>query len=305
MSLTPNFGLNIPDAGDIVNLLTQCYPNFTLIDTAMQSIKETGVTTATETKSGTTHQIVRTVADCNVLRFTATSNFVTGDTFTVDGVPVTGVAVNGTSLQTGDFVINSDVLAILNGGKLTLFAGGATAPDASDVSYDNTGSGLTATDVQDAIDELKGDIPTSFDADDVVYDNTGSGLTATNVQDAIDEVNAKIDTGSSVTVTADGVKTISQICDELYALIDRTKLKGTSVLKIVGSTQTFTLHLTSITSTRLTFVAEWLTSSHQYRLWNYDLMISGSEIYQLNGSFTASSIGGGAGTAGDTWSIVY
>lgn len=154
MSLTPNFGLNIPDAGDIVNLLTQCYPNFTLIDTAMQTIKETGVTTATETKSGTTHQIVRTVADCNVLRFTATSNFVTGDTFTVDGVPVVGVAVNGSSLQTGDFVINSDVMAILNGGKLTLLAGGASAPDASDVSYDNTGSGLTATDIQNAIDEL-------------------------------------------------------------------------------------------------------------------------------------------------------
>ena len=158
MSLTPNFGLNIPDAGDIVNLLTQCYPNFTLIDTAMQSIKETGVTTSTETKSGTTHQIVRTVADCNVLRFTATSNFVTGDTFTVDGVPVVGVAVNGTSLQTGDFVINSDVMAILNGGKLTLLTGGSGANDASDVTYDNTGSGLTATNVQDAVDELKTDI---------------------------------------------------------------------------------------------------------------------------------------------------
>lgn len=188
MSLTPNFGLNIPDAGDIVNLLTQCYPNFTLIDTAMQSIKETGVTTATETKSGTTHQIVRTVADCNVLRFTATSNFITGDTFTVDGVPVVGVAVNGTSLQTGDFVINSDVMAILNGGKLTLLTGGSGANDASDVSYDNTGSGLSATDVQQAIDELKGDIPTSFNADDVVYDNTGSGLNATDVQSALDEI---------------------------------------------------------------------------------------------------------------------
>jgi hypothetical protein len=36
--------------------------------------------------------------------------------------------------------------------------GGGTA--ASAVSYDNTGSGLTATDVQDAIDEVYGDIPT-------------------------------------------------------------------------------------------------------------------------------------------------
>lgn len=55
--------------------------------------------------------------------------------------------------------------------------------DADDVDYDNTESGLTATDVQDAIDEIN-----SKDAGDISYDNTSSGLTATNVQDAIDEV---------------------------------------------------------------------------------------------------------------------
>ena len=164
MSLTPNFGMNIPDVTDVVNLLTQCYPNFTLLDGALQSIKETGVTTASETKSGTVHQLVRTDGDCDVLRFTATSNFVTGDSFTVDGTPVTGVAVNGASLQTGDFVINSNVLAILNGGVLTLFAGEAAAPAASDVTYDNTGSGLTAADVQNAIDEIVNDLETLADA---------------------------------------------------------------------------------------------------------------------------------------------
>lgn len=37
---------------------------------------------------------------------------------------------------------------------------GASSPSASDVSYDNTGSGLSADDVQEAIDELAGDIPT-------------------------------------------------------------------------------------------------------------------------------------------------
>lgn len=36
----------------------------------------------------------------------------------------------------------------------------AGSPSASDVSYDNTGSGLSADDVQEAIDELAGDIPT-------------------------------------------------------------------------------------------------------------------------------------------------
>lgn len=228
MSLTPNFGMNIPDATDIVNLLTQCYPNFTLLDGILQSIKETGVTTASETKSGTVHQLVRTDGDCDVLRFTATSNFVTGDSFTVDGTPVTGVAVNGASLQTGDFVINSNVLAIINGGVLTLFAGGAAAPAASDVTYDNSGSGLTATDVQDAIDEIVGDIPANAAA--LSYDNTVSGLTATDVQDAIDELAAAV-TPQSVSVTSDGVKTGAQLMAALFALADVTKINAKSALQ--------------------------------------------------------------------------
>lgn len=58
--------------------------------------------------------------------------------------------------------------------------------DADDIVYDNTTSGLTATDAQAAIDEVVQAIPA--DAADLSYDNTTSGLTATNVQDAIDEV---------------------------------------------------------------------------------------------------------------------
>ena len=37
--------------------------------------------------------------------------------------------------------------------------GGGGGGSASDVTYDNTSSGLTATNVQDAIDEVVGDIP--------------------------------------------------------------------------------------------------------------------------------------------------
>lgn len=159
MSLTPNFGFNIPDSTDIVNLLTQCYPNFSTADTAMQAIKETGVTVATESKAGTVHNLVRNSSDCALLWFTATSNYVTGDTFTVDGSPVSAVKVSGAGLETGDFVINSNVLAIVKGAVLTVLAGGGSSQiDAADVDYDNTGSGLTATDVQAAIDEVVTDV---------------------------------------------------------------------------------------------------------------------------------------------------
>ena len=65
------------------------------------------------------------------------------------------------------------------------------ADDASEISYDNTESHLTASNVQAAIDEVVTEIGsiTSPDASDVSYDNTSSGLTADDVQDAIDELN--------------------------------------------------------------------------------------------------------------------
>lgn len=70
---------------------------------------------------------------------------------------------------------------------------------ASQVTYDGSGSGLSATDVQGAIDEVKGDIPTT--AADVPYNNTVSGLSATDVQDAIDEISSSAGVSSFNTRT--------------------------------------------------------------------------------------------------------
>lgn len=84
--------------------------------------------------------------------------------------------------------------------------------EADDVAYDNTTSGLTATNVQDAIDEVNSKIPQggAVQADDVAYDNTSSGLTATNVQDAIDEVSA----GATLRATGTGA-TLGAIASSL------------------------------------------------------------------------------------------
>lgn len=65
--------------------------------------------------------------------------------------------------------------------------GGSTEIAAANVSYDGTTSGLVATSVQAAIDEVNGKISTP-EADDIAYDNQTSGLVATNVQAAIDEL---------------------------------------------------------------------------------------------------------------------
>lgn len=196
MTTTTNFGFNIPDGTDNVNLLTQNYPNWTNLDAILKAIKDTGVTTATATKTGTNFAVVRNDTDCNFFRFVATANYVAGDTFTVDGVPVTATSAAGTALPSGAFVINQSVIAIVNSGVLTvLVGGGLSSVDASDVDYDNSVSGLTATDVQAAIDEVQAEIaaiPSTVAASAVTYDNTVSGLTASDVQAAIDELKSLI-----------------------------------------------------------------------------------------------------------------
>lgn len=185
MSLTPNYSFIIPTGSDAVNLLTQCYPNFTSLDSILKPIQESGVTVATDTKVGTVHQLVRTDSSCNMFRFIATGNYASGDTFTVDGSPVTATAMDGTALPGGAFVINQSVVCVLNNLVLTVLIAGkeTTALPASAVTYDNTVSGLTATNAQDAIDELKSDIPSN--ASDVPYTDTYS-IGATNVQSALD-----------------------------------------------------------------------------------------------------------------------
>ena len=60
---------------------------------------------------------------------------------------------------------------------------------AQNINYDNSTSGLSSTNIQDAIDELDNALDNlSTDAKDIIYDNTTSGLSAGNVQSAIDEV---------------------------------------------------------------------------------------------------------------------
>lgn len=188
MQTTTNYSFTIAEGSDSVNLLTQLYPNFTSLDGILLPIQNNGTTPATHTKAGTVHQLVRTTTGCAVLRFVATGNYNAGDTFTVDGASVTATSCNGQSLPAGAFVINQSVMAILNGAVLTVLAGGSSISDASDVIYNNAVSGLTATNVQDAIDEVYGDIPSSFSATNVTYNNAVSGLTATDVQTAIDEI---------------------------------------------------------------------------------------------------------------------
>ena len=154
MQYTPHYNLNLPEGTDIVNPLIQDNPNYSAIDTALYDNKLRVIGTATHTKTGTNHSIVLVDSDIPVFRFVATGDYATGDTFSVDGVTVTPRVADGSSVPTGAFKINSTVEAVLDGSILNLInVDGAKI--ASDVSYNNTSSGMTATNVQDAIDELQ------------------------------------------------------------------------------------------------------------------------------------------------------
>ena len=157
MQYTTHYNLNLPEGTDIVNPLVQDNPNYSAIDTALYDNKVRVVGNATEVKSGTVHAITRSDSDIDVIKFTATGDWITGNTMTVDGAPVSVYLPDGTAPLTGAYVINTEVIAVINGSRVTLY-GAQKLPSytASDISYDNTQSGLAATDVQDAIDEVAG-----------------------------------------------------------------------------------------------------------------------------------------------------
>lgn len=154
MTYTTNYNLMLVEGTDVVNPLTQLNPNISDIDSQMKANADATVARATCTKTGTNHAVTTVNSDAAMQRFTATGNWETGDTMTIDGVSVSVYLPDGTAPQTGCFVINSEVIIAINGSRVTLYAAPALSQQASDISYDNTLSGLAASDVQDALDEL-------------------------------------------------------------------------------------------------------------------------------------------------------
>lgn len=162
MQYTSNYNFLLPEGTDVVNPLVDVNPNFSTLDTIIKGVSDHAVDRAACTKTGTTHSVVRSNTSANVFEFTATGDWDTGDSMVVDGTPVSVFLPDGTAPLTGAYIINTEVLCIINGTRVTLLTGAQTVTslDASDVVYDNTTSGLTATNAQDAIDELDASVDT-------------------------------------------------------------------------------------------------------------------------------------------------
>ena len=107
MNQTTNYNFNVPVGSDIVNPLVQDFPNWESLDTILRNVANTGITTATHTKTGTIHTLTFSETTIPMIRFQATADFNTNDTFTVNGVSVSALTVSGESLPGGAFVIGS------------------------------------------------------------------------------------------------------------------------------------------------------------------------------------------------------
>lgn len=146
---TTNYEFNISEGTDLVNPLTDIFPNFEDIDTDLKGVSDRAVGTATELLTGTVHALVRSDSDRNVFTFTATSNFEAGETFTLDGVQVTALTPDGQTLSTGCYIIGSEVLVAVKGTLMTVYVNPSKALDSDKLDGHDSTYYATASDVSD------------------------------------------------------------------------------------------------------------------------------------------------------------
>ena len=154
MTTTTYYDLNIVEGTDIVNPLTVDNPNYNKIDEVMHNNAVSGVTLAGEIANATVHAITRENSECAVMRFIATSNWKAGDTITVDGVAVTPLLPSGETLPDGAYVINANVLCILTGTNLTVYAERKKIENAIEIRYNDTNVASAITSINNQLDDL-------------------------------------------------------------------------------------------------------------------------------------------------------
>ena len=162
MTTTTYYNLNIVEGTDIVNPLVVDNPNYQKIDETMHDNAVSGVTLATEIANATVHAITRENSECAVIRFIATSNWKAGDTATVDGVPVTALLPSGETLPDGAYVINANVLCILTGTNLTIYAERKKAENANEIAYNDTTVGAELVRLDNEIYNVNSNLTVKF-----------------------------------------------------------------------------------------------------------------------------------------------
>lgn len=210
---TTNFGLNIVEGNDIVNPLIYDNPNYNKIDEQMFKNQNSALQKANYSKAGTVHQIVRIVPTANTFYFVASSNFNVGDTFTVDGGAVTATLPNGEGLQNNAFVINANVICILNGSALTVFAG-QNSPDSVEFA------------------ETAGKLKTPVNIGNARFDGSAS-ITLNEM--GVKFVNAVITPGPSYGSSLSRVSVSNNFVDVIINLVKASKINANDVVCTISS----------------------------------------------------------------------
>ena len=257
---TANYGLPIFVSSDVPSWLTDWNGAMGDIDTAIAAAKATAdsalLASGNNTTDITTIQGQITTMQTTIGTHTTQIGTISGNINTINSL-----IGNGTPTTTDQTIIGAinelhadqgDLADLTTTDKSSLVAaineaaqGGGGAPAASTVSYDNTGSGLTATNVQDAIDEIAGA------------------------------------SAGSISVTGDGSKTNSQLLDELFALIDFSKVSSKTKFRLeiaAGNTRNYSL--VTVGTTNLQFSRSFANASGVETV-SATIRTSGSTLHQI------------------------
>ena len=169
------------------------------------------------------------------------------------------VAANAATVAAGATTTANAASETATAASTAASAATTTANNAAETANNAQSTAVLAKNTADGAASAIGDL-TDLDTTD-----------KTSVVNAINEVNGKADRGS-VSVTADGVKTIGALFDELVALIDATKITPLSVL----TTAEGIFHLAKNASAKYEFVASTLHTTGNFYFDSLTLSKSGS-----------------------------
>lgn len=225
---TPNYHFNISEGSDIVNPLLDMFPNFESLDTILKTISNRAVGVATELETNNIHALTRVDTDRDIFIFTATSNFETGDTFTVDAEQVTALTVGGTPLTTGAYVIGSAVLCIKRDSLLTMLVSDSTAYNAERLGGELPSHYATAQGLADAVADIL-----------ALQTKVGTAVLTTTAPDlsgAVNEINEKVNTYRKVVDISDGVLSTNPTNYNIVEGIDKYKYINATLVSMAYAT---------------------------------------------------------------------
>ena len=146
-----------PEGTDLVNPLVDTNPNWDALDADLHEFNERSISNASEVVALGVHTISRLDTTAKFLKWIATANFTSGETFTVDGLPVAATTPAGAALATNAYVTGSIVLACLNADNtaMTIYVSGTNvATDSERLGGELPSYYGTASDVSDNASDI-------------------------------------------------------------------------------------------------------------------------------------------------------